>query len=273
MSLLRDKLKQLGNFKPILIGGCNKFEFQRYLDSFNYGNLIANENSMSDTEKIDALGNVFSETINLKKMAGNTEILRLIKTMKEKDKATFFPGTFLNDFGGYLLPVMPIISKGKILGCRIKMNTFPIITDYQQLAKNLFGKEYTLKMLKERSNKKKKMFEQLELKANKEGRLLSRSSLKTYDLNGLNVLPIICNELSTALNSYSLKPLDVIVHSSDCLFESDSKMFERYQDEISKLNKRNLVKSPLILMVAENNLNRPYAGMLFYERNKIFEVN
>lgn len=275
MDKLKEKLARLGVVRPVVYSGSDAERFQEYLVSFKKGILVANENSMIDTERIDFFdgGNVTPQTVNLESMTGNENILNMLRTMKRNKSATFFPGTLLNDFGGFVLPVMPIISEGNLLGCRIKLTALPLIDDNYALAVKLFGAEYAERMRSESPRRKESMLRDLLQKARKISANLSQESLKSYEIKGLNVLPLICNEISTALQSYNGNPLDVITHSSDSLFENNDDRLNRYERVLGKAQRKGLVNTPLVIIVAEDSHDNPYGGLLSYADGKVRKIN
>ena len=269
------KLKQLGNVQQVVFTG-NPPSFSRYLQNVAEGLYLFNENSMIDTDSIDEFDNgcVGKQAVNLIDNTGNSRVLWLVELMKSKEDCSFFPGTLLRDFGGYVLPVMPVIINGKLVLERPKQTGIPLVDSYSELAKIFGGDAYAKDV--ETALKKgtpffvepiKSLQENLERKVSS----LRKDSLKSVQVNGLRVLPVICNEITSMPQSYQGEPIDVTLHASDSLFRTYGDMIEKYMGYFNKMGENEKLNGPQVLVVAQDGENK-FKGIFIYEKGELIKA-
>ncbi|MDP3882326.1 MAG: hypothetical protein Q8Q31_05605 [Nanoarchaeota archaeon] len=244
-----------------------------YLDkaiSESTGNIfLGSEDSMYDADKIDILhrGKVGPESVDLERMRGNRRVLSNIEKMLAQVDKIFFPGTLLRDYGGYTVPVMPIILNGRLVCERIKQTGDPYVDDYQRLAKErgmdppkvngFFDTQYENLMGSIRFELAKRR----------------RDSLRHIDIEGANVLPIIGNELPLIPSMYTGPKLSAVLHSSCNYAQSCSDRHEMYEAFANAMSKKHLVNNPFTIIYSEHssgdNETPSATGAFVYEGRKL----
>ena len=100
--------------------------------------------------------------------------------------------------------------------------------------------------------------------------MLRKNSLKAVDVNGLKVLPIICNEIFTMPSLYAGEPIDVTLHSTDSLFRTYEDMVEGYNKYFAKMKENGKLNGPQVLAVVQDGENR-FVGKFIYEDGRLIE--
>jgi hypothetical protein len=269
---ITDKLTQLGKVNIHQDRGASSF-LTDYINGVSGGLVLLNENSMIDTERLDLFdaGRVGSQSVNLSDMTGNPRVLEVIRAMKEREDCTFFSGTLLRDFGNYVLPVMPVIQNGKILQERAKQTGIAYVDSYTKLAKELFGDEYAEKLEGFSGMSTEEPMKTLQDRLKTEVRERRAGFSKTFDVNGLRILPVICNELLQVPRMYQGKCLDVLAHSSDSLNPSDASRIQSYKSVCKKLDEVGKVNTPLIILSSEVG-EAPHKGIFYYDGKNVHPV-
>jgi hypothetical protein len=217
------------------------------------GIYVINENSMIDIERIDLFdnGKVGQQSVNLEKMTGNARVLEALEIMMKRDDCAFFPGTLLRDFGGFYVPTLPVISKGKLVLERIDFCSPLYIDNKAELARS-FGKSNLAKELETYIGPE---FEgpALELNKilNKKFGNVPKSSLQSIKIERFNVLPIICNEMPLVPETYNGEPINLAVHCCDSLFDDFIRRDGMYNAFAHKMRKTNKADSPLLIVSAQ----------------------
>lgn len=252
--------------RPDIVGG--------YISAQNKGLLVLSEDSMVDPERIDMCdeGKVGPQAVNLSSFQGNPKVLNLIDRMLKKN-AMFMPGTLLRDFGGYVLPVMPIISDGKIIQERVKLTGIPIVDDWVRLGENYFGKYYSIKMRLPGQGIDESMRQEVQSRLEGDVRKLRAEALRPLEFKGVSILPIICNECSIVENTYQNKPVDVVVHVADSLFRDDNRRIEAYQNLMRKLDTLELIRKTGYVIAAEHQDEKSFEGIFKYEKGVLETLN
>lgn len=270
---LSKKIKKLGKINTsIFRGDINNII--NFIESKNSGIFVMNENSMINLWRIDNEDNGFvgGQSINLEKMSGYPSLIELINFMKKKSNCTFFPGTLLRNFGGYVFPTMPIIKNRKILHEKVKQTGIIYADDYSTLAKKFLEEKYLKNILEWKGDFSKKPMKLIHEKLEKEINLRKDKFSMVVDINGLKALPIICNELYLVSDLYRGDHIDIIIHSSDSLNKSNDEMINRYENICRKIRHR--LNLPLLIITAEKrDLNNGYEGILSYDGKSIAELN
>ncbi len=267
----RQKIESLGNIGIYVVRNGDLEGLRRYIEETDSGIFLANENSMIDTERIDTIegGKAGRQSVNLETRSGNSEVLDLVRLMESKSDVTFFPGTLLRNFRGYVLPVMPIIQNGKIILERTKQTGIAYVDDYEELARTLIGEDYAKRSRGFSGIFSEEPMKSLQERLRTEVEARRKESFKTVNINGLRVLPVICNELSLIPELYEGKSVDVVIHSASCLFDDNENMKRRYEEVMRKMQEKGKINEPVVLAVAESRDNGLYKGILVYEDDKI----
>lgn len=250
----------------------------------NRGILLANENSMIDTERIDReeSGLVCYQSVNLEKHTGNPEVLQLIDLMRSNTQAAFFPGTVLRDYGHFVLPVMPVIINGTLECERVKQTGLAYVDDYSALAARFFGQDYAEKIKGFSGLFCDEPMKTLQDRLKAEVDQLRENSLRPFSYNGATILPILCNELSLIPNLYKGKPINLVLHSSSCMFTSEDERATRYATFFRQMKEKGLVEDPALLAVAEMggtvefagiHTYEPFKGIFVYEKGQLRKVD
>lgn len=269
----KEKLKRLGNLYVEVVCDGHIFQMSSFIDTIDSGVILYNECSMIDTFKIDNFdyGYVKPESINLDKMSGNKNVLDLIELMKSKKDCVFFPGTLLRNFGEYFLPTMPIIKNGEIIQERVKQTGIAYVDDYTLLAENLFGKDYAKKIENFKGIFLDEPMKSLQDKLEDELILKREGLSKTVEINGLNVFPLICNEISFVPSIYDGKLIDVVMHSSSSLNKSNEERILGYEKFSKEMQGR--INLPLIIASSEGNSDVSSTVIFAYDGDKIQKLN
>lgn len=252
------KIKNLGGINLHYVHDGDLASFTRIVNTSKSGIVLANENSMVDTYRIDSFdyGLVGGQSVDLEARTGNSDVLDLIELMKSKKNMTFMPGTLLRDYGGYVLPVMPIIQDGKLTLEKVKQTGMAYVDDYLTLKQKLTGRDSP----------------QIEQVVRNEVMARRQNNFKSISINGLNVLPIICNEITLTPDLYEGKPIDVILHSCEDLYSDNGKRMDAYQKILGQMKARNQLSDSLVIAAVEGGEN-PYKGTFAYENGVFRSLN
>jgi hypothetical protein len=250
----QQKIEDLGGINLHYVPDGDIASLTRIVNNSNGGLVLANENSMVDTYRIDSFDNglVGGQSVDLEAKLGNPDVLNLIELMKSKKNVTFMPGTLLRDYGGYILPVMPVIQDGKLMIEKVKQTGIAYVDDYLTLKQKLIGRDSPA----------------IEEVVRNEVAARRQDNFKSVLVNGLSVLPIICNELSLAPELYQGKPIDVILHSCEDLYSDNGKRIDSYQKILGQMKTRNQLSDSVVIATVEGG-ETPYKGTFAYE-NGIF---
>ena len=238
------------------------------------GIVLAPENSMIDTFSIDSYerGKVGSQTVNLQTMTGNQKILDLIELMKSKPNVLFVPGTLLRDYGGYVLPVMPVIYNGRVIE-RVKQTGVPYVDNYGSLAKALLDGREAQEIIENGYDPFSKIGKKLKQELDKKVASTRKSGLEAVNFQGLNVLPLICNEIHLASEEYTGKPVDLILHSSNDLYRDDKEMIRSYEKVLAGLRRKGKLGKNARLAYAELREDAVSKGSLAYANLRLQKIN
>lgn len=249
------------------------------VDAVDRGMLLLNENSMIDCDRIDQIegGRVVPQSINLETMTGNTQVISIVQKMLAYPTGVFFPGTLLRDFGGYSLPTMPVIVKGKIVREHVKLSGKPYFDDPLFLAEQILGREYADSYPSFTGVTWEEPLKTLGAALDKVVAQKRRTSMETLRINGLNVLPVICNDLSIIAEKYNSEPIDMLLHACSNYFKNQDEREERYKKCLGKMHSRGAITKPLVICVAEVGGFKErgveyesFAGIYSYEKGRIF---
>jgi hypothetical protein len=249
------KLSELGGLEVYVVNPGEHSTMANIIGNTNAGLVLVNENSMINTRRIDNCydGKVESESVDLRAMTGNPLVLNLIEQMRKQRKTAFFPGTVMQNFGGYCLPTMPVVIDGE-LDLRVKVTANECVDSYAELARKLFDEEYAESIRKFSGFFCDEPMKRLVTKLKQESARVKL--IKSYKVGDLVVLPLICNELSRASESYTGAPVDIILHSADGLYDSMDKRnqaYERFFYDMRKINKLN--QSALLAFAEAGRIN------------------
>ncbi len=269
-----EKIERVGGIEAYVSRGENIQFLNYHLVSRKSGVILLNENSMVDTFRIDEQdkGLVSPQSVDLESMTGSKVVLRAIRAMLDNKECTFLPGTLLRDFGGYCLPVMPIIRSGKLEMEKPKKNGFPYVDDYRKLAEIFFGKEYARNIAQFGPIPIEHMGK-LHERLNREVEIRKKNSYAPLDINGLCVSPIICNDLAMFSQDYDGRPIDILCHSACELFDNDKMMLSYYCRILERLESRGKLSLPLVLALAEQRQEERFEGLFFYKNGKLEQLN
>ncbi len=235
---------------------------------------LASENSMIDTERIDTIDNglMKPQSVNLEKNSGNKYILNTLNQLK-RINGLLFPGTLIEDVGGYFHPTMPVIKDGEIIHNRRKI--FPPLFDkIVDAARKVLGEDKAKELeITARKNLLKCFFE--EPFKTPYNAIIKRSleesinSLKPIEHEDYLILPVICNEMPSIPRYYKGKPVNLILHSCCEYFDSNERRLKYYKRVLPEFIEKNVVETPFYLNIAETGKNS-HAGM--YRVNKAVEI-
>jgi hypothetical protein len=270
---MREARKKLERLEPVhCLSGCDIGMLERSLSSLSSGTIIANENSMIDTDRLDLGEGVGSQAVNLASRTGNPQVLSLVEEMLANKGVSFFPGTLLENLGGYFLPVMPIVTNGELIRV-VKQTSPPYVDNYQALARQLLGEEFARKispsggvMFEEPLKSLAKALESEVAKAKKTG-------FRELDLAGLRVLPAICSDLSYLADSYQGAPVDAIIHCAENLYDSREEMEVAYKRNLGKLEKRGKLRTPGVILLAQKTESGLRQAKLAYSEEKLEDLD
>lgn len=255
----KEKVERLGNINLHCVSDGDISSLARIIENLDSGIFLANENSMVDTYRIDSFDNglVGSQTVDLELRVGNPDVLDLIELMQSKKDVTFLPGTLLRDYGGYALAVMPVIQNGKITQERVKQTGIAYVDDYAALKQRLSPGSSD---------------EQIQEVVRQETMLKRKNSLKSISVNGLDVLPVICNELTLIPDLYKGKLLDVVLHSCENLYATNEQRMAAYQKIFGKMNACGQLSDSVVIASVEGGEN-PHKGLMVYENGLVRSLN
>jgi len=271
-----EKIERIGGIETSVYRGDSFQLLRDYLSSRKSGIVLLNENSMVDTARIDYKDNglVGPQSVNLETMVGSGRVLGLVRIMMDNGGCTFLPGTLLRDFGGYCLPVMPVVKDGKLIMEKAKTTGLPYVDDYRKLAEKFFGKEYADSVASFSGVNWEEPLRSLVVKLISEVEQRRRGSYVPIDVNGLCVTPVICNELGDFVNQYEGRPIDIIAHSASNLFTQESDRASYYCERFEKLASRRKLNIPLVVALAEEREHGDgYTGLFCYNTGKLEQLN
>jgi len=268
-------MRELGGIAIDLFDNAGLADVYKRIGQCEGGIFLANENSMVNTELIDILdgGLVGRQSVDLKGRLGNSQVLKIVDLMKSKKNTAFFPGTLLRDFGGYVLPTMPVVVNGKLEVERVKQTDMPYVDDYKILAAKILDKDYAEKVKSSGGALFEEPYRTIVQKLEQITTKQRAACLRPVNFNGLEVLPVICNEISLIPQLYSNKPLDVILHSSSDLYESDDSMLKSYTKVMNELQANGKLSRDAILAYAEIRSNGGSKGIFAYSGGKLKRLN
>lgn len=252
------KIAEVGGISLYTVPNEDLASLARAIRNSTSGIFLVNENSMIDTYRLDSLDNGLtgSQAVDLEARTGSEDVLDLIELMKSRQDVTFFPGTLLRDFGGYVLPTMPIVQNGKLVCEKIKQTGIAYIDDYDVLRKKWVDKSSC----------------EIEQLINQEIAIKRQNNFASVSVNGLNVLPIICNELSLAPELYNGKPVDIILHSCEALYCGVQQRIAAYEKVIMQMKAKNQISDCVVLAAVEEGENL-FKGIFSYENNRLEFLN
>ncbi|MEK6889758.1 MAG: hypothetical protein AABW82_02990 [Nanoarchaeota archaeon] len=241
------------------------------------GIFVGSENSMIDVDKIDEFykGKVGPESVDLDKMTGNSRVLSLLEIMKENKKAAFFPGTLLRNYGGYSLPVMPIIVDGKIVREQVKQDGI-FYDDEVELGRHLLGDDFAEKVKRSSGDYFDEPLKTLQSTLMREVKDRRAACLSPIKIKGYNVLPVICSDLSAMAKNNHGNKVDLIVHSCTNYFKNNEERIELYNKYLGKMAKRDNLANEVLIATSERGdfLDEfaSFKGIFSYSRNKLSVV-
>ena len=180
-------LTRVGGIETFVVEPGDSSAMRRIISQSDAGIVLTSENALINTYRIDDAHNgcVLEEAVNPDSQTGNQEVLELIRLMQQKSGVSFFPGTMLQDFGNYAMPVMPVVANGK-LDSRVKTTTSTYVDSYEQLALTFFGKDYAAKVKKHQGLFAQEPMKTLVNELEKRSKALKK--FRSYDINGVRVL-------------------------------------------------------------------------------------
>ncbi len=245
--------------------------FNRRLESAN-GIFLANENSMINTEQIDGIdgGFVGPQSVDLGKMTGNPRVVSFLENMLRNSKGSFFPGTLLNDFGGYVLPVMPIILEGEMVGQSVRQSGIELIDDYKVLAKNLgMNEEEVENSIREKGEN---LYRDLREQVRKETNIVRKNSLRSFNVGDYRILPVICNDLSLMPNLYEGEKVNCILHACNNYSRNFGQRVVSYETVLRKMKEKGLVEEPVLIGTSDLGNDgdcESFVGSMVFENDKL----
>jgi len=241
---------------------------------------LANENSMVDITNIDEEFNgcVGPVSSNLEYMTGNPSVIEIISKMKNKKDTAFFPGTLIRDFGGYFLPIMPVIIRGNIVCEKVKQTGIFYIDDDVEMARILFGDNLAEEIKKGSPlayvEPRLGLYQAVQKIVDKK----RQESIKSFNVNGYTVLPIICNEIGTIIAKYEGSKVDIILHSCSNFFKENDAIGQKYAKNLNRMREKGLLNEPTMIglsQIGRDSVNGIYKSILktfFYEKGKLKEA-
>ncbi|MBT3398006.1 hypothetical protein HOA55_01435 [archaeon] len=262
----------LDNLRLYLMEGENRGFFPNYIDNVSSGIILANENSLIDSPSISSSppGRIASESVKLELMSGNRDVLAVMEKMEKRKDCSFFPGTFLRDFGGYYVPAMPVFLGGELVQIRIKQTSPIYVADYQELAKIFLGdrfdpdEHYGQTFYEEPTKGLMKM-----VKSDRDSQIVT----SPVEIGGLNILPVICNEFNLISNRTPHSRLDGILHSSDSLYDSESHAIESAQVILHQMKSSGKIQTPFIYAISHIGEEANFSGKFLYDGKKLQKVD
>jgi hypothetical protein len=213
---------------------------------------------MIDTEKISSTGKVGEEGYKNEKTVHPVNNHLNLMTSKN---AAFFPGTYLKDYGGFYLPVMPVVINGKIFE-RSKFTSEEKVDSYEELARQLMGTRYAKKVSAAGGGfLVDEPYKTLIAEMKKKSERLRTP--RGFSYKGLNLAPVICNEIDRFPELYTGKPLDILLHSADGLYSTHEQRMKQYSQFMRQLSSQGKLSPDTILATAESGRN-PFTGVFSY---------
>lgn len=236
---------------------------------------VANANSLLDTERVDLFdgGRVSPQSVNLETMTGDKCILDAINRMLKTKNSSFFPGTLLRDFGGFYLPTIPVISKGKIISERVESPGLVYYDDRLAAARTVLGKDFAKKLENYHGvDFDGPMFEFTQA-LNKEATKLFEKGFKPTKIGEFNALPVICNELSLIPDLYKGEKINLIAHCCNDLFEGQEKREESYRSFAKRMVEKGLSENELYIACSQLGSRGSdfdnFSGIYVYSNGKL----
>lgn len=241
------------------------------------GVFVGNENSMIDIDKIEEFNKqeVGPESVNLDNMTGNRRVLSLIELMKDNRRTIFFPGTLLRDYGGYCLPVMPVIHDGKIIREQVKQDG--VFYDNEiELARHLLGEDFAERVRHASGDYFDEPLKTLQATLRREVMKKRVACLSPINVGGRNFLPIICSDLSSMANALSGEKIDFVVHACSNYFRTNEERKEAYIKYLGKMAKRGNLAREVVIAVSEQGgfLGEfpSFKGVFVYSHGKLSTI-
>lgn len=264
------KIAQIGGLEMHVISPGDIRGVQKIIENSRAGIVLMSENALINTRRIDAFleGKVEPEAVDLKSMKGNPQVVNIIRIMLKNSKTAYFLGTAMQDFGGYFLPVMPVVIDGK-LDLRVKITANEYVDSYPELARRLFDEDYAEKVRNFSGffceQPMKKLVERLREESKK------LKLIKSYTVGDLRVLPIICNEILTLPDSYEGAPVDLLLHSADSLYVSAEQRSQEYERLFFRMKKKDKLSEGAVLAYAQAGTT-PSAGMICFNGKTLNQI-
>jgi len=264
------RIDRLGGLELHILTPGDIERVQGIIQNTSAGIVLMSENAFINTRRIDQFcdGKVAQEAVDLRYMEGNPWVLDLIRKMQRQKNTAYFPGTVLQDFGGYCLPTMPVIINGN-LDLRVKVTANECVDSYPELARRLFDEKYAEEIRKCGGFFCDQPMKGLVDRLKQESAAVK--SIKSYLVKGIRVLPLICNEISCAAQEYHGPKVDIVLHSADSLYLSQDQRERAYEKFLFDMVKQEKFNGPAFLAYAEAGLE-PRAGILSYSGGSIVKI-
>jgi hypothetical protein len=242
------------------------------------GIYVMNANGLLDTERVDMFdgGKVASQSVDLETLTGNKEVVHALDYMLKTKKASFFPGTLLRDFGGFYLPVIPVISNGKIINERVQNPGGVFYDDKIALAEKLLGRDFAEKLKDYHGVDFEGPMAEFKDVLNEKATRLFENGLKSSKVQGFNALPIVCNEIFVIPDLYRDERVNLIAHCCNDLYESEEAREESYKSFAKKMKDRRLAERELYIASSQlgsrgSNYSN-FTGLFVHEKGKLYRL-
>ena len=243
-----------------------------WINSLDSGIALLNENSLVNLDILDQTQVTRKEGVNLDKMRGNKGVLSLINLMKSKKNISFFPGTLLRNYGHFFVPTMPIIINGELKQEKIKQTGSVYVDNYRELARNFLGQKASEGVSPHGGVFYEEPLKSLMEKVNQDVNKRKERSLNSFNINGLQVLPIICNEFPIIAEKYRGPKLDVLLHSCSDYFENSDEREKKYSKYLDRLGSRGKLEKEVILASSEVNGKYLNTFRYLYSQGKLNKI-
>jgi hypothetical protein len=241
----------LERIRPAFFNISRGSSIDEVLRSLQKGEIVlANENSLIDTNRIDHFndGRVRPQAYDPLTAEGNSKVREYIERMIALKENHFFPGTFLRNYGSITLPVTIAILNGQVTKIRPKKTSPAYVDDYEEAAKEFMPDEYARGVKFNGACFLEPMASLNSIINDRTTALSGQDCL--VNIEGLNVLPIICNELEGSLESDAPEGIDVVLHSADSMFGSYDELVNRISNYFEELAKRRKLNLPAIYAIS-----------------------
>ena len=239
------------------------------------GIYVMNANSLLDTERVDIFdgGKVAPQSVDLETLTGNKEVVFALNHMLKTKNASFFPGTLLRDFGGFYLPVIPVISNGKIISERVEKPGWIYYDDKIALAERLLGKDFAEKLGDYRGVDFEGPMEIFKEKLNEKEMKLFEKGFRASKVQGYSALPVICNEIAIIPDLYEGNRVNLIAHCCNDLYESEEAREESYSIFAKRMKDRGLAEKELYIASSQLGSRGSeygnFTGLFMHEKGKL----